>query len=386
LQPLAAHAQKIMVVSGLSHSLSPQAGSDHSGGVALWLTGAWPYGGPHDSVDQVLANAFGMTPGSTMALSTWPNDYAESGDSEKDGHGGRISFNSKLAGGYVVPLVTSAKKMFDQLFSTCKAGAPNPQDTAANKSILDYVQSSVRSLQKNLGKDDSARVGAYLQNIRDLEVRLTTPTACPSAPTADPPPSGGALDYLTNVRLMADVFSLALGSGAAPIGTLMADMEGGQPTKYPDCANYVTNFVGIGGNKVTLRSGTDPHLDVIHTPDYNSVAKIEQYIAYSQFNMSFFKRILDNLASMPAEPNGLSPLDNCILLAGTAHSDGWTHSTQNIPMIVAGGKFCKAHQGQHVAFPQLAYTADFYYTLLRALGAQVSSFNGHSTTLPGLFG
>jgi hypothetical protein len=55
-------------------------------------------------------------------------------------------------------------------------------------------------------------------------------------------------------------------------------------------------------------------------------------------------------------------------------------------MFVFGGKAFNVHKGQYVAFSTHTSVCDFYYTMLtQAFGIQVSDFNGHKNTLPGLF-
>ena len=205
LAPFESLKKKMMIVSGLSTLPNDPDGTNatHSLPTSAWLTSGYKKTGsngttPPDSVDQYIANAMGFTPGSTIAFNPASSDYSES----TGGHGGYVSSNSRLGGNNLVPKITDPMKVFTQLFGNGSTAGSDASQMAAlkdDKSVLDYVMGSVAALQKNLGKDDSARLDAYMQNIRDVENRLTAavPALRPTMPPAyDPALNGGALDWL----------------------------------------------------------------------------------------------------------------------------------------------------------------------------------------------
>lgn len=397
LQPFESLRQKMMIVSGLSTLPNDVDGTDvnHSLATTCWLTSAWKTSEqatattantPPDSVDQAIANAMGITPGSTIVF----NPTSFDGTEVEGGHAGYVSSNSKLGGNHLVPKVGDPLKVFNQLFGKCMAGSTAPASDTDDKSILDHVMTSTAALQKKLGKDDSARLDSYLQNIRDVEKNLTAaaPSLCPSAPTYDPALSGGGLDWLAKMRMMVDVTALAMASDAMPIATIMTDTEANGESAYSARVAYASDFVGLGGQKISYHSSAlDTHFDIVHAAtDESNVQAIEEWFAYTRVLMNLAQRLALKLDSMPVEPNGNTPLDNSILLIGAAHSHSADHKTHCLPTILLGGKNLQMHQGQHVAFPMNTDMGNFYYTMLSAMQVAGTDFNGNSTVLPGLFG
>jgi hypothetical protein len=398
LAPFESLKQKMMIVSGLSTFTRDPNGTSvqHSLATTGCLTSAYKSSTinngttPPDSVDQTIANAMGLTPGSTIAFNPSTFDGSES----NGGHLGYVSSNSRLGGNNLVPKIADPMKVFNQLFGKCSASAAassaQAARTADDKSVLDYVQGSVASLQKNLGKDDRARVDAYLQNIRDVEISLTAaaPLLCPTSPPAyDPALNGGALDWLATVRMMADVVALALASDGMPIATIMTDWEADGDPNYAARVAYASDFVGISGQKVTYSSSSlDTHFDITHQAFAGATQIVEEWFAYTRLTMYVAQRLAQKLDSFPVEPNGNTPLDNSILQICCAHAHAALHLTHNLPVILLGGKKVKMHQGQYVQFPMNTDIGNFYYTMLQAMQVPATDFNGNTTLLSGAFG
>ncbi|HXI59630.1 MAG TPA: DUF1552 domain-containing protein, partial [Polyangia bacterium] len=396
LAPFESLKKKMMIVSGLSTLVNDPDGTNatHSLPTSAWLTSGYKRTGnngttPPDSVDQYIANAMGFTPGSTIAFNPASNDFSEG----TGGHGGYVSSNSRLGGNNLVPKITDPMKVFTQLFGNASTAGPDAGQMAAlkdDKSVLDYVIGSVAALQKNLGKDDSARLDAYLQNIRDVEKRLTTagPAVRPTMPPAyDPALNGGALDWLATLRMMVDVVALAMASDAMPIATIMTDTEAGGVPAYAARVAYASDFVGVSGNKVTYSSGSlNTHTDITHAAFVARTQIVEEWFAYTRVLMYVAQRLATKLDSFPAEPNGNTPLDNAILQIGACHSHATDHTTHNLPVILLGGKKFNMRQGQYLQVPMNTDLGNFYYTMLQAMQVPGTDFNGNKTSLPGLFG
>jgi hypothetical protein len=280
--------------------------------------------------------------------------------------------------------VADPKAAFNSLFGSCG------MTVAANggqKSILDYVMNSIPQVQSKLGSNDKARLDSYLQNIRDLETKLGQAQACPTTPTPDPALTGGPLDYVSKLNNLVDVVALAVSSGAMPVASLMTASEAAAISGASAAAavSYLSTYVGIGGQRVQYHaSNLDTHFDIAHM-EGSSTQAIEEHIAYSQLSSTFLARLLNKLDSMPVEPNGLTPLDNTVVLAGACHASSGMHDTHNLPIVVAGGKRYKMTNGQHVAFPMNTDLGDLYFTMAKTMGVAGASFNGHSNVVPGLF-
>lgn len=404
LAPFASLRQKMMILSGLSTLAEDPDGTDvtHALATSAWLTSGWrssnaatamtTKNNPPTSIDQFIANAMGITPGSTLVLNPSAADDGEITNGVLIGHHGYVSYNEKLGGNNCVPKITDPMKAFNQLFGACKPGSSGPSMAQLNnKSILDYVLGSIGTLQKKLGKEDSARLDAYLQNIRDLEVSLTAATPvtnnCPATPVYDPALNGSELDWVAKMRMMADVTALAMASDAMPIATIMSDSEANGDAAYASRVSYASDFVGLSGKKVTYHANSlDTHFDITHAAGADNTQAVEEWFAYTRLSMNIALRLAAKLDSMPAEPNGNTPLDNSILQIGCAHAHAADHKTHNIPTILLGGKKFGMHQGQAINLPFNTDMGDFYYTMLQAMQVPGASFNGRNKILTGLFG
>ncbi len=410
LAPLEALKDKLTIVSGLSTLVEdkPAAGQsgnsiNHSTATTLWLTSAWrnkaaaiadnisnkaltPKNAiPPDSIDQAIANAIGLAPGSTLALS--PSGNANYSELETGGHGGAISYNSKFAatGSTLVPRLADAKAAFNSLFVNCADGPKKGQ--ADQKSVLDYVLGSIGTLQKKVSTGDKARLDSYFQNIRELELKVAAAGQCPTEPAASPPLTGGPLDQISRLNLLVDVLALAVSSGAMPIATLMTSSEAGDGGNAAAAVDAQSDFIGIDGQRVKYHvDPLDTHNGITHVESDTNTQATEEHIAYTQMNIGFAKRLIGKLASMPAEPNGYTPLDNTVVLVGAAHCHAAWHATFNLPTLLAGGKRFGLNQGRHVAMPMFTDIGDLHFTMAKAMGVALPSFNGRSTRLNGIFG
>ena len=413
LQPLEQLKRKIAIVSGLGTLVENQNdGANHSSATTAWLTGAFKsYGharginvhssgtgftkannNPPSSIDQVIANSLKINPGSSLVMNTEGQDYSEQNEG---GHGGYISYNSLLSpgGSSLVPKTTDALKAFNSIFGNCKTGSTDSAASASlNKSVLDAVGGETVAMQKRLGKEDKARLDSYLQGIRELELRLTASRdQCPGVPFKDPflsekARADGGMNWVVELGLMVDVLVLALYSGAMPVATLMSQVEAGG-TPHAGAVDHLSQFVGIGGQKIRYRkNSTNTHFDGAHEENGGkNIVAVEEHIAYSQMLVTFINRIVTKLDSFPLEPNGLTPLDNSVILAGACHADSGQHWTKNLPTLLAGGKGFGMVQGQHIAVPQRTDIGNLHYTIANAMGVQIDSFNGHKTLLKSVF-
>ena len=113
----------------------------------------------------------------------------------------------------VVPRV-----VFDEIFGVFGAGASPAERRARreeDRSILDRLRESVTRLQRTLGAADRARLGDYLDNVREIERRIQIVETfnlggeqreLPGAPAGVPD------SFSAHVRLMFDLQVLAFAS------------------------------------------------------------------------------------------------------------------------------------------------------------------------------
>ena len=76
-------------------------------------------------------------------------------------------------------------------------------------------------------------------------------------------------------------------------------------------------------------------------------------------------------------------LDRTTVFLGSNLGDGSSHSTQNLPVLLAGGGF---KHGQHLAFDTKNNypLTNLYVTMLQRLGIETSEFSTSKGTMTGL--
>jgi hypothetical protein len=84
---------------------------------------------------------------------------------------------------------------FDQLFGVGATPRARAERRAEDRSILDWITSDVARLKKELGAADQARLGDYLEDVREIERRIqktsrstaaASSASCPGRPWACP--------------------------------------------------------------------------------------------------------------------------------------------------------------------------------------------------------
>jgi hypothetical protein len=167
LAPLKRHQQDLTVIQNLANQFSNEA----HWGSTFWLTGANRFAEPgqsfHNSIsaDQVAAEAFGKnTRFTSLQLS------CENGEESGHGPGLSLAWNrqGKPVAGFNNPVVA-----FHRLFS--EESTPLEQRQALLKqkrSVLDTVLDDAGSVASGLSKEDTDKLGEYLQSIRDIETRI----------------------------------------------------------------------------------------------------------------------------------------------------------------------------------------------------------------------
>ncbi len=117
---------------------------------------------------------------------------------------------------------------------------------------------------------------------------------------------------------------------------------------------------------------TEPHHPLSHHRD--NPEKIEKLARINAYHMLLFRDFLVKLQSTPDGEGSL--LDHVMLLYGGALRNSNKHTTENLPILVAGGGCGEIQGGRHVICPEGTPLTDLQYTMLLKLGVPVESFGG----------
>jgi hypothetical protein len=337
------------VMSGLAH---PEMGNSHDS-IFSFLTSA-----PHPerragfrnsiSLDQVAAEYIGgETRFPSLALSC---------------EGFSLSWTRS---GAIVPSDSFPSSVFARLFLEGR-----PEDVQAQvrrlrdgQSILDTVLGQARQIQDDLGAEDRDKLDEYFSSVRELEQRLSRAEQWSKKPkpkvNVKPPQNvTNPTDLVNKARLMYDLIHLALETDSTRLITLLQLGTSGVPP---------------------IRGVTLGHHDLSHHgKDPNKIAQLK---TIELEEMKTFRNFLKKLKETKEE--GASLLDRTMVFFSSNLGDASTHSTRNLPVLLAGGGF---RHGQHLAFagknpPPLG---NLYVSMLQRLGVEVDTFGSSTGTLAGL--
>ena len=360
LQPLAPFRDRLLVVSGLSNK-----GPDnvHETGATGFLTGVPPRRtqgselGAGVSVDQVVA---GETARHTQLASL--ELALESGDDVGTcGAGYTCAYTNTIcwrSATTPLPMETNPRTVFERLLGD--AGGTDPAARLArieqNRSLLDAVTDKVAALRRDLGARDRNKLGEYLDAVRDIERRIQRAEAQVDQPLPDiAAPLGIPTAFDEHAKLMFDLQVLAYQTDLTRVVSFMLSREYSGRT-YPE--------IGVPEAH---------HPTSHHQNDPDKLAKLARINTY---HISLLAYYLEKLRATPDGDGSL--LDHVMVLYGAGLSDGNRHSSENLPILLAGGGGGTLDCGRHVQCADPTPMSNLHVTLMDKLGLPVERF-GTST-------
>lgn len=334
------------VISGLAH---PDVGSSHDS-IFSFLTGA-----PHPeiragfrnsiSVDQFAADHIGhLTRFPSLSLSA-------------EGFG--LSWTRS---GALVPPDLYPAKLFARMFLDGR-----PEEVASQKrrlrdgrSILDTVMGRAKRLQTSVGPRDREKLDEYFTSVRELEQRMANAEEWskrpkPKVDAKQPQNNMNPADLIGKTRLMFDLIHLAIQTDSTRLITML--LLG--TSSVPPIAG-----VSLGHHDLS-HHGKDPQ-------------KIAQLKALELEKMKTVRELLQKLKNTQEQSESL--LDRTMIFFSSNLGDASTHSTKNLPVLLAGGGF---RHGRHLAFdrdnsPPLC---NLYVSMLQRLGIETDRFSSGTSPL-----
>lgn len=338
------------VFSGLSH---PRIAEGHDSGYSF-LTGAHHSGFMRAgfrntiSIDQLAAEEIGgETRIPSLALST-------------EGFG--LSWTRS---GVLVPPALQPSSVFAQLFIE---GGPEEVEAQMlrirqGQSILDHVRDLAKSLESGLGNSDREKLDEYCTSVRELEKRLAVAREWAKKPKpkvdAKKPGDPPNVDIVARLRTWFDLTHLALQTDSTRLVTIL--LNGGSQGVPP--------IDGVShGHHDLSHHGQDPG-------KLGELRKVE---------LAVMKTIAELLGKLKkTEEEGATLLDRTMVFFGSNLGNASSHSTKNLPGLLAGGGF---RHGQHLVFDQdhSPPLCNLFVSMLQRLGLPIDQFGSSTGTLPGL--
>ncbi len=242
---------------------------------------------------------------------------------------------------------TNPQKVWQTLFGNF---VPRPDDRALRQSILDAVADDARRLKGELGTHDRQRLDAHLESVAALQAKVAAaPPACeiPGMPSETNMDVGGREPLIAVNDAMNSLLAYAFQCDITRVASVMF-------------------LPGAGETVFTDLGQVNSHHDNTH--DYpTALEPVHEAVVYT---MQRFADLLERLMATE-EIDGTNLLDSSIVYCSSDCAEGWSHSVERQPVILAGhGRQKLIHPGIHYqAAPRPGAAGNISDVLLSVLKA-----------------
>ena len=362
LMPLAPFRDRLLVLSGLDSVPPPPPGerqyNNHADASTRFLTDVTPsrHLRAGVSVDQLAAQTLSadtMLPSLELAL-----ESVDSGTSCDFGRSCVYTGTIAWAGPtQPLPMEQDPSMVFTRLFGDAAAGDAQARQAGMQRkgSILDSLLGEVSGLRSAVSASDRARLGGYLESVRDVERRIQKALHENATLPRFDRPAGVPETFADHARLMFDLQLLAYQADATRVTTFMIGREFSGRT-YPE--------IGV----------PDAHHPISH--HQRDPVRMEKCAKVNHYHVSLFAEYVEKLRTTPDGDGSL--LDHVTILYGAGMSEGNGHVPRNLPLLLVGGGAGTLKGGRHVKYAEGTPLANMHLALLDKLGARVEVL-GNST-------
>jgi hypothetical protein len=270
-------------------------------------------------------------------------------------------------------------QLFEQLFAA-PAAALSPEDLARQRAqktaVLDFVLKDLNRLQQHVPSSQLPKLESHLEGIHKLQEKIATDGVAPGAECEKPTqvplpevPDGVTVDE-------AQHFQVADNQLAIITAAFQCDLT------------RVATFSFAHGNSDLRFANVRPDIDY-----NNGHHNLSHDTSATEFQGLVDKAYCESLAkclqAMKAIPEGAgNMLDNTLVVFFNECCIGNTHSIENMPILMFGGKNLSLRTGQHLRFAG-RYMNDVWAAIANALEVPMVQFGDSAYgegPVDGLFG
>jgi hypothetical protein len=353
LQPFANVRDHINVLSGLSHLQADTFGDgtgDHPRASAVWLTGVHAYDRTQPGVevrlattaDQLIARTIGRTsriPSLELAVDFPTQGSCDSGDCF---YINTVSWRNATTPN---PTESHPRVVFERLFGDGGSPAARQARTQAEGSILDSLRAEVTRVTNSLGAGDKAKLGEYLESVREVEQRIQHSESQPVQIELPERPTDIPERFDEHTKLMFDLQVLAFRADITRVFSMIMSRELSTRT-----------FAHIGV--------PDQHHAVSH--HRNDPELIAKKARIDTHQAQLFAYFLEQLKASPDGDGSL--LDHSLVLYGGGMGDGNLHRHSDLPCLMAGSLGGAFKTGRHLHYPTDTPMSNLLLTVLDKVG------------------
>ena len=262
-----------------------------------------------------------------------------------------------------LPAETNPRFVFERLFGSGDTPEERLVRTQEDRSILDGLSQEISTLNGQLGGPDRAKLGEYLDAIRDVEQRIAKAESTNSDFEVPDRPVGVPETFREYAELMFDLQVLAFQADVTRVTSFMMARE-----------NITRSY-----NEIGL---PEAHHAMSHHG--NNPEKMKDFAKLNTYHVETLGYYLDKLQSIPDGDGTL--LDGTVVLYGKGMSDGNVHNNYNVPVVVIGGRENGLEGNRHLVYPKGTPLANLSLSLMAKFGVNVDAFGDSTGHLPLLSG
>ena len=367
LQPFANVRDQINILSGLSHLQADTFGDgtgDHPRASAVWLTGVHAYDRAQPGVevklattaDQLAARAIGRTsriPSLEMAVDFPTQGSCDSGDCF---YINTVSWRNATTPN---PTESHPRLVFERLFGDGGSAAARQARTRVEGSILDSLRAETTRVTNSLGAGDKAKLGEYLESVREVEQRIQQSESAPVQIELPDRPADIPARFDEHTKLMFDLQVLAFRADITRVFSMVMSRELSTRT-----------FAHIGVPE-------QHHAVSHHRNDPDLISKKARIDIHQAQMCAYF------LEQLQASPDGDgSLLDHSLILYGGGMGDGNLHRHSDLPTLMAGKLGGAFKTGRHLNYKLDTPMSNLLVTVLDKVGVPLEKIGDSTGALP----
>jgi hypothetical protein len=250
------------------------------------------------------------------------------------------------------------ERMFGGSGSTDRAARAS--QIATDRSILDSVRDRIATLQGRIGTRDKAKLGEYLEAVRDIErrIRKAEEQSDRELPLVERP-RGVPAAFEDHAKLMFDLQLLAYETDLTRVITFMLGRE-------------------LSGRTFPELGVAESHHATSHHQE--NKGKIANLLKIKVHHGALFAYYLDKLQATQDGDGSL--LDHMVMLYGCGMSDSNAHSPVNVPVLLLGGGSGALQGGRHLKYAGDPPLANLMVTVVDKLGIPLEKLGNSTGRLP----
>jgi hypothetical protein len=256
-----------------------------------------------------------------------------------------------------LPMDIDPRSVFERLFGEPGTTAQRNARLQQGRSVLDSIKEDIDDLTRRVGPRDRDRLAQYMDNVREIERRISRAEVTSSADVVlRDAPVGIPETFEEHATLMFDLLALAYQADMTRIASFMMCRELSQRT-----------YVEISGL-------TDPHHSMSH--HQNDPKMLTGLAQIQRHYVDLFSKFVGKLKETPDGDGSL--LDHSLIAFGSGMGNSNGHLPDELPLVLVGGAAGIAGNRHVEASQPHTPIANLWLTLADKFDAPLDSL-GNST-------